>query len=315
MDRSSRKRKLCALKKIEKKVLHAKKKRCPDNGNSGKGGHKPIRRHCVRGPRGPVGPQGPLGPVGPVGPVGALGPVGPVGPAGPIGPAGPAGSSTGIPGPTGPAGPVGPVGPVGAAGAAGAIGPVGPAGAVGPTGPTGATGLPGGGAIIPFASGIPLALTTIVGGLVGTVGLVGFGISGPTVTLAGGTIDLTGAGGTALDFAFNTPRAGTITAISATFSNTLALDLLGTTVTVTAQLYSAPATSNIFTPIPGALVTLAPPYTGAVTLGTVSNGFLDGLAIPVAANTRLLMVFSTTATGLTLITATAGYGSAGVSII
>ncbi|GAB6927331.1 hypothetical protein JCM10914A_13140 [Paenibacillus sp. JCM 10914] len=189
---------------------------------------------------------------------------------------------------------------------------MGPAGA---TGATGATGLPGGGAIIPFASGLPLALTTVLGGLVGTIGLVGFGISGPTVTLAGGEVDITGAAGTALNFAFNTPRAGTITGISATFSNTLALDLLGTTVTVTAQLYSAPATSNIFTPIPGALVTLAPPYTGTIILGTVSNGFVDGLAIPVAANTRLLMVFSTTATGLTLVTALAGYGSAGVSII
>ncbi|VTR31097.1 BclB C-terminal domain [Actinobacillus pleuropneumoniae] len=297
MDRSSRKRKLCALK-IEKKVIHAKKKKCPSHGNGGNGGG--MRRRCPRGLRGPVGPQGPIGPVGPVGPAGAIGPAGP---AGPVGPAGP---TTGIPGPAGPVGPVGP---------AGAIGPAGPAGAVGPAGPTGATGAPGGGAIIPFASGLPLALTTVLGGLVGTIGLVGFGISGPTVTLAGGTIDLTGAAGTALDFAFNTPRAGTITGISATFSTTLALTLVGTTVTVTAQLYSAPATSNIFAPIPGALVTLAPPLTGVVALGTVSNGFVDGLAIPVAANTRLLMVFSATAAGTTLVTAVAGYGSAGVSII
>lgn len=64
---------------------------------------------------------------------------------------------------------------------------------------SGATGAAAGGAIIPFASGIPLALTTLVGGLVGTVGLVGFGSSGPTVTLAGGTIDLTGAAGTLLN--------------------------------------------------------------------------------------------------------------------
>ncbi|MEC0206188.1 exosporium glycoprotein BclB-related protein [Paenibacillus lautus] len=158
-------------------------------------------------------------------------------------------------------------------------------------------------------------MTTVAGGLVGIVGLLGFGISGPTVTLAGGTIDLTGAGGTALDFAFNTPRAGTITALSATFSTTLELSLLETTVTITAQLYSAPATSNTFAPIPGALVTLAPPLTGVVGLGTVSNGFVEGLAIPVAANTRLLMVFSATAAGTTLVTAVAGYGSAGVSII
>ncbi|WP_367398349.1 exosporium glycoprotein BclB-related protein [Paenibacillus lautus] len=103
--------------------------------------------------------------------------------------------------------------------------------------------------------------------------------------------------------------------MSATFSTTLALSLVGTTVTITAQLYSAPATSNVFAPIPGALVTLAPPLTGLLALSTVSNGFVDGLAIPVPANTRSLMVFSATAAGVTLATAVAGYSSAGVSII
>lgn len=285
MDRSLRKKKLCSPKKIEKKVLHAKKK-CHDHGKGkhdhGKGKKDLVLvRRCPKVSRGRIGPVGPIGPIGPVGPQGIPGPAGP----------------QGIPGPVGPAGPAGPVGPVG------------------PAGPAGVPGIPGGGAIIPFASGIPLALTTIAGGLVGTVGLVGFGNSGPAVTLAGGTVDLTGAGGTLLNFAFNTPRAGIIDAISATFSTTAALSLAGTTVTITAQLYSAPATSNIFTPIPGALVTLAPPLTGVLALGTVSNGFVDGLAIPVAANTRLLMVFSATAAGLTLVTAVAGYGSAGVSII
>ncbi|MEK4358584.1 exosporium glycoprotein BclB-related protein [Paenibacillus sp. FSL M7-1455] len=158
-------------------------------------------------------------------------------------------------------------------------------------------------------------MTTIAGGLVGTTSLVGFGNSVAGVTLAGTTIDLTGAGGTLLNFAFSVPRAGTITSIAAYFSTTLALSLLGTTVTITAQLYSSTTPNNIFTAIPGASVTLAPPLTGVLALGTISNGITTGLNIPVAPQTRLLMVFSATATGTTLITTVAGYASACVNIV
>ncbi|WP_236876422.1 CoA transferase, partial [Clostridioides difficile] len=55
-------------------------------------------------------------------------------------------------------------------------------GATGPTGPTGAS------AIIPFASGIPLSLTTIAGGLVGTPGFVGFGDHYAGLALAAGSL-------------------------------------------------------------------------------------------------------------------------------
>ncbi len=75
-----------------------------------------------------------------------------------------------------------------------------------------------------------------------------------------------------MNFAFSVPRAGTITSIAAYFSTTLALSLLGTTVTITAQLYSSTTPNNIFTAIPGASVTLAPPLTGVLALGTISNG-------------------------------------------
>ncbi|MBW7462092.1 hypothetical protein K0U00_49395, partial [Paenibacillus sepulcri] len=116
-------------------------------------------------------------------------------------------------------------------------------------------------------------MSTIVEGVAGTAGLLGFGSSASTVTLLDGTIDLTGTAlGPLLDFAFSMPRDGTISAISAFFSNTVALALGATVATITAQLYSAPATSNVFTPIPGAAVTLAPPLTGAVALGGISSG-------------------------------------------
>jgi BclB C-terminal domain-containing protein len=170
------------------------------------------------------------------------------------------------------------------------------------------------GSIIPYASGLPVTVTTILGGLVGTTGLVGFGNSASGVSVLGNTIDLTGAGGTLLNFAFTSPRAGTISAISAQFSTTAALSLLGTTVTITAQLYTAVAGSNSFTPVSGAVVTLAPPFTGIIALGTTSYGTTSGLSIPVVAGNRYLMVYSATATGLTLVNNVTGYASGGVNI-
>lgn len=216
-----------------------------------------------------------------------------------------------IPGPPGPPGPQGPPGPPGPPG------PAGLPGVAGPPGPPGPAGLPGGGAIIPFASGLPITMATIAGGLVGTAGLVGFGSSASNVTVAGGLIDLTCTVlGPLLDFAFSVPRAGTITSIAATFSTTVGLTLPGTVVTITAQLYFAPATSNTFAPIPGAAVTLVPPLTGVVALGTISSGIISGLSIPVLPGDRLMMVFTATAAGTgTLLTTVVGYASAGVNIV
>lgn len=286
------------------------------------------------GATGPAGPTGPTGgpAVGPTGATGAQGIAGATGLTGATG-AGATGA-TGVAGPTGATGSIGVTGPTGA-GATGATGVAGPAGATGATGsigvtgptgagatgatgvagPTGATGLDGSGPIIPFASGLPVSLTTILGGVVGTVSLVGFGNMAPGVSILGGIIDLTGAGGTLLNFSFSMPRAGTITAITAYFSTTAALLLAGTTVTITAQLWSSPTPNNSFAPIPGAVVTLAPGLTGILPLGTISNGITTGLTIPVTAQTRLLLVFSATATGLSLVNTVIGYASAGVSMV
>ena len=125
---------------------------------------------------------------------------------------------------------------------------------------------------------------------------------------------LTGAGGTLLKFSFVSPRSGTITSISGQFSNTAALALIGTSITITGQLYSAPSGSNTFTAVPGALVTMAPTLTGVLAIGTTSTGITTGLSIPVTAGTRYLMVYSATAAGLTLVNTVVGYASAGVNI-
>jgi BclB C-terminal domain-containing protein len=171
------------------------------------------------------------------------------------------------------------------------------------------------GAIIPFASGLPTTVTTFAGGLAGTGALVGFGNSVAGVSLLGSTIDLTGAGGTLLNFAFVAPRAGTISSMSAQFSLTAAVSLLGTSVNLVAQLYSAPSGSNTFSPVPGAIVTLTPALTGAaIAIGTTATGITTGLSVPVTAGTRYLLVFSSTATGLNLVNTIVGYASAGINI-
>ncbi|MFC4775458.1 exosporium glycoprotein BclB-related protein [Paenibacillus sp. GCM10023252] len=279
------------------------------------------------GPPGPQGPQGPQGIQGVQGATGATGPTGPIGPTGAAGAIGPAGAtgSAGVTGATGPAGATGstgatggtgPAGTAGTAGTAGATGATGATGLTGATGETGEAGIPGSGAIIPYASGLPITMTTILGGLVGTAGLVGFGNAVSNVSVLGGVIDLTGTVlGPLLNFAYSVPRDGTLTSMAATFSSTLALALVGTTVTITAQLYVSTATSNTFSPVPGALVTLTPSLTGIISLGDISSGLVTGLTIPVTTGSRLLLVFSATATGVTLIQTVVGYASAGVSLV
>ena len=208
----------------------------------------------------------------------------------------------------------GATGPTGADGAIGATGATGPTGATGLTGATGPTGPAGTGAIIPFASGLPISLTTIAGGLAGLPAFVGFGSSAPGLTVLGSTINITNASGTLSNFAFQVPRDGVITSFSAYFSTTAALSLIGSTVTVNAQIYQSATPNNVFTPIAGTLISLSPSLTGIISIGTLLNGALTGLNIPVTAQTRLMLVFSATASGLTLLNTVAGYASAGLSI-
>ena len=172
------------------------------------------------------------------------------------------------------------------------------------------------GSIIPYASGGPITMTAIAGGLVNTAGLVGFGNSASAISALGGTIDLSGTllAFPILDFAFSVPRIGTITSISAFFSTTAALALALATVTVTAQLYRSTTPDNIFTPIPGASVALSPTLTGIVPVGTILTGLNDSISVPVSPGDRLLMVFTITGTGITVLTTVAGYASAGITI-
>ena len=214
-------------------------------------------------------------------------------------------------GPTGATGATGADGVPGATGPTGATGATGADGVPGATGPTGAAGT---GAIIPFASGLPVSLTTIAGGLAGIPAFVGFGSSAQGLTVLGATIDITNASGTLSNFAFQVPRDGTITSFSAFFSTTVGLSLIGSTVTIRAQIYQSTTPNNVFSPIAGTQINLTPSLSGVVSIGTLLNGSLTGLNIPVTAQTRLMLVFSATASGVSLLNTVAGYASAGLSI-
>ncbi|MGE7983834.1 exosporium glycoprotein BclB-related protein [Solibacillus sp. NPDC093137] len=169
---------------------------------------------------------------------------------------------------------------------------------------------PNTGSIIPFSSGItPVVLTTLVGGLVGTTSLIGFGTAVPGITIVGNTIDLSGVA----TEAFAVPRNGSITAISASFTALAAVDLGLGSVSVTAQIYRAPAGSSVFTAT-NARVTLTPPFTGLITLGQTSYGSSNVPPVPVAQGDRLLMVYSIAGTGVTLAAALTGTASAGITI-
>ncbi|GGA27860.1 exosporium glycoprotein BclB-related protein [Psychrobacillus lasiicapitis] len=166
--------------------------------------------------------------------------------------------------------------------------------------------------VIPFSSGIttPALLVTTIGGLVGTVTSVGFGTAIPGVTLVGGLIDVTGL--TASE-SFTVPRVGNVTAISANFNTLVAGTILTGTATIRAQVYRAPAGSNVFSPT-AATVVLAPSLTAPLAAGVLSSGSASGFSVPVAPGDRLLMVFSATATGLTAAVTVAGFASAGITI-
>ncbi|WP_444497547.1 exosporium glycoprotein BclB-related protein [Thomasclavelia ramosa] len=270
----------------------------------------PIIIRCPTGPTGATGATGPTGVTGVIGPTGATGPTGPTGVTGATG-------STGLTGATGEDGATGPTGATGEDGATGATGPTGvtgATGATGSTGPTGSTGAAGASAIIPFASGLPVSLTTIAGGLVGTPAFIGFGSSAPGISIIGNTIDLTNPSGTLTNFAFTMPRDGVITSIDVFFSTTAALSLVGSTITIEAKLYESIAPNNTMTVVPGTTVTLTPSLTGVISIGTISKGILTGLNINVPAGTRLMLVLTARASGLSLVNTVAGYVSAGVAI-
>ena len=170
--------------------------------------------------------------------------------------------------------------------------------------------------IIPYASGEPIYLTSKNTFSAAIPALIGFGSSASgmsTTNPIDANLDLSGSNQTRLNYAFSIPRAGIIESISGFFSATVATSSLGAS--ITAQLYGSTTPDNIFTPIPGALVSLN--LNGAIAVGSVFHGITTGLNIPISAETRLLMVYKTVATnsfGDNIIQIFNGYASGAVSI-
>uniref|UniRef100_UPI000366C6BE exosporium glycoprotein BclB-related protein n=1 Tax=Bacillus sp. 123MFChir2 TaxID=1169144 RepID=UPI000366C6BE len=209
---------------------------------------------------------------------------------------------------TGPQGPQGLQGVTGSTGDTGPQGPQGLQGVTGATGDTGPQGVTGSSAIIPYASGSPATLVTVLGGLTNTGTILGFGNSFAGVNVAGATITL--APGSVLDFAFVMPRAGTITSLSGFFSATAALSLLLSPVNVQMQIYVAPAASNTFSPVG------APLSFSSFSLLSIGDTFanIQAQSISVSAQDKVLLVVSTNTQSASLATTIAGFASAGITI-
>ena len=154
-------------------------------------------------------------------------------------------------------------------------------------------------------------MTTIAGGLAGIPGFIAFGSSAQGAVPLGASIDLS----VLPHMAVILPRNGTINSLAAFFSTTVPLALAGSTVVVNAQVYESEGGGNLFTPVSGAGITLSPAFADSVGAGGVCNGVAEGLAIPVRAGSRLLMVFYITAAGASLVHTVIGHASAGISLI
>lgn len=197
----------------------------------------------------------------------------------------------------------------------------GPTGSTGPAGPAGLDGVAAnstlGGAIIPFSSGAPVNMLTVLNNLLRTVGLIGFVNSAQLTNVANiNLLDISGSIALlSLNFAFVLPRDGTITSLAGFYSNVVSMDLPLETETITIALYSAPIGSNAFTPL-GVQTVLSPAFTGTVGLGDIATGITNNISVPVTAQTRLLLVSFLTSTATVPITGSlTGYISAGVNII
>ncbi|PEV74258.1 exosporium glycoprotein BclB-related protein, partial [Bacillus cereus] len=174
-------------------------------------------------------------------------------------------------------------------------------------------GATGGGAVIPFASGGPVALATVLGGLANTGALLGFGSSSPVILPPGGGPITIGPVPPVFDFAFVAPRAGTITSLAGFFSVTVAVALALGSIQIQMQLYSAPAASNTFTPV-GVPLLLTPAFSGLIAIGATSSGIV-GEAIAVAPQDKILLVVSSTTPGFDIATAITGFASAGITFV
>ena len=161
----------------------------------------------------------------------------------------------------------------------------------GATGATGATGASVG-SIVPFNSGI-IDLTATLG-----LGLsVGFGTSIPVIPV--GLVAVLSS----IPIFFDSPRAGTITALTTEF---LATAILSAGVTLSVTLYTSPAGSAIWTVQEISTITLPP-----LAIGGVATGSTATTAIPIVLGTKVALAITSSG----VLTSGAGTVGAGINII
>jgi len=198
------------------------------------------------------------------------------------------------------------------AGPTGPIGTTGPKGETGDQGGTGPVGPPGTGMIIPFASGSPVSLTTVIGTVVQNQAAIGFGSNVAITSLLNGNISLLGADD---DLSFVFPKSGYITNISVFFRAPTTISLTST-VGIRAIVYKSDSTtSTSFSPLLSTIVNLTPNF-GIIGTNVVATGSL-ALPTPVLVESGrriLLLLYAQTVAGLPLISTTNGFVNAGIAI-
>lgn len=102
-------------------------------------------------------------------------------------------------------------------------------------------------------------------------------------------------------FSQSFPTATVLTSMSANAVLTTGLSLIGSTITLTAQLYKVPYGSQSATPVAGASCTLAPALTGIASAGTQLSCTNSAFTASFAAGDSGFVVVYATASGLTLV--------------
>jgi BclB C-terminal domain-containing protein len=162
-----------------------------------------------------------------------------------------------------------------------------------------------------------MALTTLLGGLTGAVAVLplnGYVPAASMQNLMGGSTLNLSAAQTVDGIPQSFPADVTITGLSGQVQNTAALSLVGTTITIQVQLYTAPQGIDTFTAVPGAICTMSPSLTGVIAIGTSMSCTTTGLSIPVPIGSKGVMVMSASATGLTLVNTVSVLGGASLAM-
>jgi len=187
---------------------------------------------------------------------------------------------------------------------------------VGPPGPPGKPGTPGtsgGGSFVPFASGLPVRLSTAGTGLE-QVALLGFGSARGNMPKIGNTVDLRAGPDLNTNMAFTLATDRELRAISGSFCTVDSTQFIDTAVTVNADLYEATPDDTIFRIVPGSNVQLLPSLTGPVAAGRCISGRQDGLRVPLRARFKYMLVFSLKAVGRTLDQSIDGFAGGGTDL-